>query len=150
MRRRPDFAMANSSKVWCCGTLQTGVIAVAFTNMVSIILLSLWIMQVLVKWRHAFILVVIACLIVFVLIVANVCLIYGAMTKGSSAKGTNQYTVYLKSAYSTCMYWNFPLHFMKLLFKSILEAAYGHPLAHPLRLRYYRRQCRTYLQLRHG
>jgi len=73
--------MANSSKVWCCGTLQTGVIAVAFTNMVSIILLSLWIMQVLVKWRHAFILVVIACLIVFVLIVANVCLIYGAMTK---------------------------------------------------------------------
>ena len=89
MRRRPGSTVALAPKVWCCGTLQTGVIAVAFTNMVSIILLSLWIMQVLVKWRHAFILVVVACLVVFVLLVANVCLIYGAMTKECRTKRIN-------------------------------------------------------------
>ena len=83
MRGLPGYTSALAAKVWCCGTLQTGVIAVAFTNMVTIILLSLWIMQVLVKWRHAFVLVVIACLVVFLLLVANVCLIYGAMTKAS-------------------------------------------------------------------
>ena len=81
MQNRPGAPAALAPRVWCCGTLQTGVIAVAFTNMVSIILLSLWIVQVLVQWRHAFILVVIACLVVFVLLVANVCLIYGAMNK---------------------------------------------------------------------
>ena len=82
MQSRPGAPAALvAPRVWCCGTLQTGVVAVAFTNMVSVILLSLWIVQVLVQWRHAFILVVIACLVVFVLLVANVCLIYGAMTK---------------------------------------------------------------------
>jgi len=80
-RSSPGPALALLSKAWCCGTLQTGVIAVAFTNMVSITLLSLWIMQVLAKGRHAFIAVIVACLIVFVLLVSNVCLIYGAMTK---------------------------------------------------------------------
>ena len=83
MRRSPGPALALVSKAWCCGTLQTGVIAVAFTNMVSITLLSLWIMQVLANGKHAFIAVIVACLIVFVLLVSNVCLIYGAMTKGS-------------------------------------------------------------------
>jgi hypothetical protein len=81
MRRRPGTVLSLASKSWCCGSLKTGSISVAFTNIVSLILLSLWIMQDLATHaKHAFISVVVACLVVFVLLVANVCLIYGAMT----------------------------------------------------------------------
>ena len=57
---------------------QTGTVAVGFMNLVSVGLLFLWFVQTLLELQHAFIAVVVSSLIVFVLMVVNGCLIYGA------------------------------------------------------------------------
>lgn len=56
---------------WPCGSLETGSISVGFTCCVSTCLLFLWFVQTLLEVKHAFISVVITCLVVFVLMVSN-------------------------------------------------------------------------------
>ncbi len=79
--RRPGAALALVSRAWCCGSLQTGAISVASTNIVSVLLAFLWIVQDLAASAQPFIGVVVSCLVVFLLMVANVCLIYGAIKR---------------------------------------------------------------------
>ncbi|TRY62629.1 hypothetical protein TCAL_04310 [Tigriopus californicus] len=63
---------------WCCGSLQIGAIAVALTNLVSLVLGFLWTIQFLYQLRHFFIALVVATLLAFGLLIANVCLMYGS------------------------------------------------------------------------
>ena len=67
-----------SQSPWCCGTLQTGAIAVGFTNLVSGVLLFIWYIQFVLDLQHAFIGVIVSTLCSFVILLVNGCLIYGA------------------------------------------------------------------------
>ncbi len=67
---------------WCCGSLQTGAVSVGVTCLVTLLLIFLWLGQILLEesW-HSFVWLVILCLITFALVVANVCLLAGAVAR---------------------------------------------------------------------
>ena len=64
-------AVSNLPSPWPCGSLETGAISVGFTSCVSTFLLFLWFVQTLLEIKHAFISVVVTCLVVFVLMVST-------------------------------------------------------------------------------
>jgi len=66
---------------WCCGSLQTGTIATGVAHLVCLLLLYLWIVQEVWQTRHFFTGVVLLSLVTFFLVVANVCLLGGAVRR---------------------------------------------------------------------
>ncbi len=71
--------------LWCCGSLQTAGVTVGVSNLTCIVLLFLWVVQIVFeKAHHFFVATVVLCMVSFLLVVVNVCLVAGAVHRRRS------------------------------------------------------------------
>lgn len=71
VNRRHHQVRPKLPRFWCCGSLESGAIAVGVTNLVTTFLLFLWIAQIVLEFRWYFISLIITCLVTFVILVGE-------------------------------------------------------------------------------